>query len=185
MRIGAAAVVLAAALAAAGCGSSSKTAAPAQTTTATAAKPKAAPAATAPSSDGTAAAGKCVPVPGSLLHRIESGMILDGAKLHDAQAVASPAIPDLWFVTARVKGGGAGDKLATWAANGLTGKGQIYALDSFAALISSFGSAVSKSVTLTTHTPAAYRSRVCVAGPGAPRGLTAPFGGGKPAPIGQ
>jgi hypothetical protein len=175
MRFLAPVIVAAVMLAAAGCGSSSDSAEPPATQTRTT---TAKPAEPAPAPKPSATSGKCVSAPGTLIDRISRNVVLDGAQLVEAEAVASPAIPGIWFVTARVRGGGAANKLATWMTASLESVSPIYAVDGFAALISTYGGAVGKSAGLTVDAPGVYRSRVCVAGPNAPHGVTAPLGGG-------
>jgi hypothetical protein len=184
VKVGATLLVLLAALAVSGCGSSSKSGSAVATTTAAAPPPKAKPTqkpaqpAAAPADGG----GKCLDVSDRLVSQIEKNIVLDGAQVTHAQAVDSPASPGLYFVTARIQGGGANGSLATFETRGLAGGKTIYAVDAMAAEISLYGSAVTRDPELTVDFPGAYKSRVCVAGPGAPRGVTAPIiGAGKPA----
>jgi hypothetical protein len=98
------------------------------------------------------------------------------------RAVTTKAFPDLYFISGRVDGSGTSRLLATWAAPRLNGGGPVYSVDAAAALVSLYGAAVTKNRDLTVEAPGVYKSRVCVAGPGAPRGSTAPVstGGGSP-----
>jgi hypothetical protein len=180
VKLAATAVVLAVALGAAGCGNSDKSSAPPAKP---AAKPTAAKSSPVPAVKPTAGGAKCTAPPQALLARIRKHILLDGAKVTDGEAVESPAVPGLWFVTARVSGPSAPPDIATWMTQNFDGSGPIYSVDSSAALVSTYGAAVGKSVGLTVDAPGVYRSRVCVAGPGASRGETAPVSGGKPGPL--
>ena len=109
------------------------------------------------------------------------GIVLQGGQLSHVQAVTAKAFRGMYFVSARVDGGGAVDEVATWVTPRLEGTGPVYAVDATAALVSSFGAAVGKSLNLGADAPGAYKSRVCAVGPTAPPGKTAPVsGGGKP-----
>jgi len=126
----------------------------------------------------------CISAPASVSERILKTVVLSGAKLDHVRAVESPDVPGYYFVSSHVRGGGAGPHaLATWAERGLDGHGVVYAVDSFAALISLDGNASQVDLALDIHTPGAYKSRICSFGPGAPRGLPAPLtsGPGNPA----
>jgi hypothetical protein len=137
-----------AALALAGCGGSKKS----QQTTTTAA----APAPTVP-------AGRCTAVPAALLARIRRGILLEGGKVLHAEAVRSTAVPQWYFISARVPGLG----VATWAANGLEAPTQIAAVDPNARQVSEFGSGLKHKPPLTTSMPGAAESRACATGAGA------------------
>jgi hypothetical protein len=180
VKLAATAVVLAVALGAAGCGNSDKSSAPAAKP---AGKPTPAKASAAPAAKPTAGAAKCTAPPDALVAHIRKNILLEGAKVTDAEAVESPAVPGLWFVTARVSSPGAPPDIATWMTQTFDGSGPIWSVDSFAALVSTYGAAVGRSVGLTVDAPGVYRSRVCVAGPGASHGVTAPVSGGKPGPL--
>ena len=185
MKFAATAIALAAALLAAGCGGgSSKSGAPAGASTQ-------APATTAPPAATTAPApsasprNTCLDVPTSLEGALQAHLVLAGGRLSHLQAVTTKAFPDYYFVSARIDGAGAKPLLATWVAEGLAGGGSVYSVDATAALVSLYGGAIGKNPDLTVEAPGAYKSRVCVAGPGAPRGSNAPVGAGKGAPAGQ
>lgn len=161
------------ALLVAGCGgarhASSETAPSSVRTSSTAA-------AQSPGSTRAAVPGRCLEVPAQLAARIEQHVVLDGARLDRLRAVGSHAFPGLYFVSARVRGGGAPQgSLATWATRGLHGRKPIYSIDAFAALISEFGGAKTANPDFSVSLPAAYRSRVCVAGANAPHGVDAPL----------
>ncbi|MFN2629427.1 MAG: hypothetical protein ABR569_12445 [Gaiellaceae bacterium] len=177
MRIAATGVVLAAALLSAGCGGS-KQSAPRDTAPTTTA------ATIAPSRSASGPFNTCLDVPTRLAAEIRTGILLDGGKLSHIKAVTSKAFRGMYFVSARVDGGGAVADVATWVTPQLKGSGPVYAVDSTAALISSFGAAIGKSLHLGANAPGAYRSRVCAVGPKAPHGQTAPVSGGN-APTGQ
>jgi hypothetical protein len=181
------AVALAAALLAAGCGGgSSKSGAPPAASTP-------APATSAPPAATTAPApapsagprNTCLDVPASLERTLQAHIVLAGGRVSHLQAVTTKAFPTYYFVSARIDGAGTKPLLATWVAKGLTGDGSVYSVDATAALVSLYGGAIGKNADLTVDAPGAYKSRVCVAGAGAPRGSNAPAGGGKIAPAGQ
>jgi hypothetical protein len=164
------------ALGLAGCGSSSNGSASPPTTTS-----NAAPAAQKPhrhTSALPAARKGCLPVSTQLVARIRRNIVLDGAKLANVRAVASSLDPGLYYVSARVSGGGAPRRaVATWATQSLAGRKPIYALDAFAALVSQFGGGVSANPDYVVSAPGAYRSRVCAGGKGVSKGQTAPASG--------
>jgi hypothetical protein len=120
----------------------------------------------------------CLAAPAQLVAKIRRGIVLDGGKLSHVQAVTAKAFPGMYFVSARVDGGGVTDEVATWATPKLQGTGPIYAIDTSAALISSFGPGVGKSLHLKADAPGVQKSRVCAVGPKAPPGVTAPISGG-------
>jgi hypothetical protein len=129
---------------------------------------------------GRAGSQTCNAVPAALEHRILAHMILKGAGFTKVAAVEAAATPGYYYITTQVTGGGAPpDSLATWATKDLAGGNTIYAVDSFAALISTFGASVLKSPYLVITAPGAYRSRVCVLGHNASHGAPAPAGGGS------
>ena len=123
----------------------------------------------------------CLEVPASLVRRLQTHLVLTGGKVSHVKAVTSRKLPWIYFVSGRVDGGGLKRLLATWATPRLGGNAPVYAVDASAALVSLYGGALGKSASLTVGAPGAYKSRVCVAGPGAPRGSNAPVGtGGVP-----
>jgi hypothetical protein len=157
---------------AAACGGTNKAAAPASSTVKPkqAAKPK--PAAQAPDTL------HCVDVPRAVTRLILRGVVLDGARLARVEAVASSKAPGYYFISGVVSGGGASpNSLATWATDGLAGLRRVYAVDSFAALISQYGAAQQIDPDLTINASAAYASRVCAGGPHASHGTPAPQSG--------
>jgi hypothetical protein len=157
----------------AGCGSSGKQAEQQQTTTGSANKP--AKTTTAPPGAGE----RCLPVSSQLLSRIQSHVVLDGGKLNNPKAVASPEVPGLYFISAHVTGGGAGNKMvATWATQNLDGHGRIFAVDDSAALVSTYGSIYSTGILAGINSEGAFKSRVCSFGKDAPKGGPAPESGG-------
>lgn len=164
-----------AAAALAGCGgSSSPTAAPPTTTQA------ASPGSAVKQATKAPAAGslKCVSVPEAVVRRIHDRVLLDGARFHRIEAVASPEAPGYYFVSGTVSGGGSrGESIATWATQGLGAHGKVLSVDAFAALISAYGNASEVNIQLNIHKNAAYRSRVCVGGPHASHGVPAPASG--------
>jgi hypothetical protein len=172
---------------AAGCGSSQSSSAPstpAATTSAKAASPAAQRTKPQASKVRSARAAvvpdtiHCVDVPHAVTERILRGVLLDGAKLGHVEAVAAPKSPGYYFITSTVSGGGASPhSVATWAANGLAGASNVYSVDAFAALISTYGDATELDSDLNIHERAAYQSRVCAGGPGVSRGAPAPRSG--------
>jgi hypothetical protein len=174
VKIAALATVIVAALLAAGCGGS-KQAAPAAST-------QAPPPAKTPGTTTAATPSvlRCQSAPASLLRRIETHVVLAGSKLSNAEVVPARVVPGTYFVSARVDGGGAKNMLVTWATEHLGTSGQVYAVDSGAALISSYVAAGQKNPDLSVSDPGAYKSRVCVAGPRASHGSDAPLSS-KPA----
>jgi hypothetical protein len=179
MRVPATALLVAAALFVAGCGGGSKSSAPPAPTQAPA---KTAPAVTRPA-PVAGAKDTCLEVPASLVRRLQTHLVLMGGKLSNVKAVTSRKLPWIYFVSGRVDGGGLKRLLATWATPRLGGNAPVYSVDASAALVSLYGGAMGKSMRLTVTAPGAYKSRVCVAGPGAPHGSNAPVGGnGAPSP---
>lgn len=178
--IAAVATAALAAATAAGCGSShaSSASAPSSpgTTQTKAAAPGGAKQQTAPA--GISDTLHCVDVPHALARRILHGVLLDGARLNRVEAVASPKARGYYFVSSTVSGGGASNKsLATWAASGLASADHVYAVDAFAALISTYGDAAEVDPDLNIHERAAYQSRICAGGPHATHGAPAPQSG--------
>ena len=178
------AIVLTAALVAGGCGGgSSKSSAPPAASTQ-------APATTAPPAATTAPApapsasprNTCLDVPAPLMRRLQSHVVLTGGRLSHVQAVTTKAFPGIYFISARVDGGGAKNLVATWATQRLGGNAPVYAVDGNAALVSLYGGVRAKIPELHATVPGAYKSRVCAAGPDAPQGEDAPIGGGGGAP---
>jgi hypothetical protein len=193
-RVLAGALVAAAVLASVACGSSSKSSHP-MTAPVTTAKPKGSTsskskpaaassgqAAPAVASAGTRAGKTCIPVTEGLRHKILGSVVLVGATLHHMEAVASPLVRGYYFVSGTVDGSGTHHRLATWATADLSGRSPVYAVDSFAALISMYGAATAKNPDLSTRSPGSYRSRVCAAGPKADFGAPAPVSGVGNAP---
>jgi hypothetical protein len=177
-------VLAAAALVTAGCGGASPSSAPAAASSTPKTSAKEAKTAANAAPKAKAASLACITAPTSVSKKILHTVILQGAKLDHVRAVASPDLPGYYFVSSHVSGGGAGPHaLATWAERGLDGHGIVYAVDSFAALISLDGNASQVDLALDIHTPGAYKSRVCSYGPGAPHGTPAPptSGPGNPA----
>lgn len=158
----------------AGCGSDSQSAEQ-QTQTKSGGTTKTA----TPPAQAPAGAGKrCLVVSDGLVSRIQSHVVLEGGHLRHVRAVASPEVPGLYFISAHVVGGGAGKKMvATWASQSLKGDQRILAVDDSAALVSTFGSIYSSSITAGIKTAGAFKSRVCAFGPGAPHGGPAPPSG--------
>lgn len=106
-----------------------------------------------------------------------------GAHFVKAEAAEAVATPGYYYVSTEVTGGGAKPgSVATWVTKGLRGRSPIYAVDSFAALISTYGASTLKSGYLAIDAPGAYRSRVCASGKRVSAGLPAPQGGGHTAP---
>jgi hypothetical protein len=182
MKSAATATFLAAALLVAGCGgSASKSSAPPP-----AASTQAPSATTAPSTSIPAASAgpknTCLDVPPQLVRKLQTHLVLSGGRLTHLQAVTTSAFPGIYFVSARVDGGGAKHMVATWATQRLAGGAPVWAVDGTAALISLYGGARAKIPDLHADGPGAYKSRVCSAGPSAPHGVDAPIaGGGAPA----
>jgi hypothetical protein len=162
-------------VAAAACGGTQKSAAPPSS----AAKPK--PAAKAKARTTAAPPADtlhCVDVPRAVTRFILRGVVLDGARLARVEAVESSRAPGYYFISGVVSGGGASpNSLATFATDGLTGVRRVYAVDSFAALISKYGAAQQIDPDLTINASAAYASRVCAGGPHASHGTPAPQSG--------
>jgi len=122
---------------------------------------------------------RCLAVSSQLLSRIQAHVVLEGGKLNHPQAVASPEVPGLYFVSAHVVGGGAGSKMvATWATKDLAGHARIFSVDDAAALVSTYGSIYSTGLLAGIHSEGAFKSRVCSYGKGAPQGNPAPQSGG-------
>jgi hypothetical protein len=168
VKVAATTTVLVAAIFAAGCGGGSKQAA------------TPAPATTAPATSSGPV--KCFDAPAALIRKLEAHMVLAGATLTHVKTVAAPAYPGFYFVSGRITGGGAGQRVATWATPKLAGIGPVYAIDDSAALVSTYAGATGKSAYLTVDAPGVYKSRVCSGGQGVAPGQNAPPpGGGKPA----
>jgi hypothetical protein len=182
MKFAATAIVLAAGLFAAGCGGgSSKSSAPPPASTqapATTAPPAATTTAPAPAGNASPK-NTCLDVPGQLVRRLQSNIVLSGGRLTHLQAVTTAAFPGIYFVSALVNGGGAKQQVATWATQRLGGNAPVWAVDGTAALVSLYGGVRGKIPELHANVPGAYKSRVCAAGPGAPHGVDAPPGGGS------
>jgi hypothetical protein len=168
----------------AGCGQSA-TSSQGTTTRTTPARTQQAPSRQlVPASSGKqTAAGQCIGVPSSLRLRILAHTILKGARFTRVAAVAAPA-QGYYYITSEVHGGGAPPhSLATWVTKALDGKGPVYSVDAFAALISTYGASTGKSPYLAIGAPEAYRSRKCVE-PAASRGEAAPASGSSKAAAG-
>jgi hypothetical protein len=116
------------------------------------------------------------------MRKIQNNVVLSGGRLSHVQAVTTKAFPGIYFISARVDGGGAKHLLATWATQRLAGNAPVYSVDGTAALISLYGGVRAKIPELHAAVPGAYKSRVCAAGPNAPQGEDAPIGGGGGAP---
>jgi len=114
------------------------------------------------------------------MRRIKKHFILEGGTLSNAQIVPGNVLPGIYFVSARVDGGGTSDKVATWATQQLGAAGEVYAVDTWAALITTYVAAGQKNPDLSVSDPAAYKSRICVDGPKVAKGNDAPLSG-KPA----
>ncbi len=183
-------VVLAVVLACVACGSSSKSSQ--KTTTAgptpgtqkpkqskpSASKPAAAAGSPSqPAVSGSGAGKTCIAVQDGLREKILKAVVLEGAKLNHMEAVESPLIHGYYFVSGTVDGSGTHDQLATWATTRLDGRSPVYAVDSFAALISTYAAATQKNPDLSTKSPGSLRSRICSYGPGAGPGIDAPQSG--------
>jgi hypothetical protein len=163
------------ALVAAGCGSGSKTAAPPPATTQP--PPQAKTTTTTPAAPASGASASCRDAPASLMRRIQTHFVLEGGTLSHAQIVPAIVLPGIYFVSARIDGGGTSDKIATWATERLGSTGPVYAVDTWAALVSTYVAASQRNPDLTVHDPGAYKSRLCVGGPSAPKGNDAPASG--------
>ncbi len=136
---------------AAGCGGSRHSSG---TTTATTAG-------TAPAPRGNG----CVAVPHSLLAKLESGLVLEGATLVHVRAYRSPDFPTYYFVSGRVPQlGGPKVNVVTFAVNGLQAPKEIAAVDTNARQISQFGPGKRHDPALTLFTRGAKESRACVTG---------------------
>jgi hypothetical protein len=172
------AVAVVAAAGVAGCGGSGGGSASPPTTT------HAATSASGTVTLAPASSQRCTPVSSALEESILSHVVLAGAKLTKVRAVGAGTKPPYYFVTATIDGSGTKNMLATFMTGDLEGRKTIYAVDSNAALISEYGASTDVDANLGIAAPAAFKSRVCVAGKGAPAGLPAPAGG-HGAPAGQ
>jgi hypothetical protein len=186
-RLAAFALVPAAVLALAACGGSSSSSQSSPPTTTAAAPPtqskpaKPAGGQSAPAVP-TGAGRRCISVTDGLRHKILTNVVLVGAKLRHVEAVQSPLVPEFYFVSGTVDGSGTHDQLATWATTRLDGRSPVYAVDSFAALISTYAAATQKNPDLSTRSPGSFQSRICSFGPKANVGLDAPPSGVGNAP---
>jgi hypothetical protein len=156
------------ALVAAGCGGSSTSADPPPATTH--APPPAKTPATTTTATASGGSASCRDAPATLMRRIHTHFVLEGGTLSHAQIVPAIALPGIYFVSARIDGGGTRDKIGTWATERLGATGPVYAVDSWAALVSTYVAASQRNLDLSVHDPGAYKSRVCVGGPNVPKG---------------